>query len=679
MLAEDFNIVRWPSKTNAKSLDKKNMTILNNIIQDFGLVDPPLSNNSYTWSNLKTDPIYSRLDRFLYTKDWESTFKVHHSKTMQRTVSDHFPITLESHHITWGPCPFRLNNASLNEKDFTKNFPTWIYSSKQRKNLIKEITDSNGQVYDTTDGISNVITNHFKGLFKKKESIEILISNLEWNPLNDIHQSNLCKTFDEAEIKRTIWSLSNDKAPGPDGFPILFYKKHWHTLKKDLIEVFKEFHGNCVNKCVNNTYIALIGKKNLYSKLTDFRPISLTTSLYKIMVKTLANKIKETLPDTVAKNQMAFVKGRQITDAILIANEVIDYWKSKKEKGFILKLDVEKAFDKISSSFIEYMLNQKNYLERLRKWIKACISNVNYSVIINGKPRGRIKAQKGIKQGDSISPFIFVLAMDYLSRLLNHLKKRQAIKGAKINNSCSITHLLFVDDILIFVEDDDVSIKNLQTAPMLFELAFGLKINLLKSTRYHREPEALWKSIIDAKYSKTFTGGIPEFGKYSSSNASWRSIIKGKDCISLNQKAPRLYALSSCKEATVKEVWDPGINDWNFKPRRPLNERESNAWQLLKNSLPTITQNSTDDRPVWNKESNDTYTTRSAKKAFLEEAHHSQLPQSTQSLGYKNLWGSTMPLKCYSPAHVTSPGNFYYFGFNEILLWLPKNTITKYP
>ncbi|KAA0048676.1 LINE-1 retrotransposable element ORF2 protein [Cucumis melo var. makuwa] len=328
--------------------------------------------------------------------------------------------------------------------------------------------------------------------------------------------------------------------------------------------------------------------------------------------------------------------------------------------------------------------------------------------------------------------------MDYLSRLLNHLEKRQAIKGAKINNSYSITHLLFADDILIFVEDDDVSIKNLQTVLMLFELASRLKINLLKSTIslvnisndraskvasilgftqqflpinylgvplggkpiskvfwsqiienihkklsswkynhitkgerltlirsslesnptyqlsifkapnqiykdidkiwrnflwgsisnsnnphlinwgictlpkdkgglgitrmkasnfalltkwlccYHRELEALWKSIIDAKYSKTFTGGIPYFGKYSSSNAPWRSIIKGKDwfnskiiwkinsggshsfwhsnwanSISLNQKAPRLYALSSCKEATVKEVWDPGTNDWD--------------------------------------------------------------------------------------------------------------------
>ena len=160
--------------------------------------------------------------------------------------------------------------------------------------------------------------------------------------------------------------------------------------------------------------------------------------------------------------------------------------------------------------------------------------------------------------------------------------------------------------------------------------------------RYHTELDALQKSIIDAKYSKAFIGCLPEYGKYSSSNAPWRSIIKGKDWFNskitwtinsrgsdsfwqsnwtnnmlLYQKAPRLYALSSCKEATVKEVWDPGTSDWNFKPRRPLNERETNAWKLLKNSLPTITQNSTDDRPVWNKESNGIYTTISAKKSLL--------------------------------------------------------------
>lgn len=120
----------------------------------------------------------------------------------------------------------------------------------------------------------------------------------------------------------------------------------------------------------------------------DFRPISLTTSLYKIIAKTLANILKPTLPDTISKNQLAFVKGHQITDANLMANEAVNFWKASKTKGFVIKLDIKKAFDKISWSFINYMLRVKNFPLKWRNWIKACIGNVVYSILINGKPHG---------------------------------------------------------------------------------------------------------------------------------------------------------------------------------------------------------------------------------------------------------------------------------------------------
>ncbi|KAA0050761.1 LINE-1 retrotransposable element ORF2 protein [Cucumis melo var. makuwa] len=102
--------------------------------------------------------------------------------------------------------------------------------------------------------------------------------------------------------------------------------------------------------------------------------------------------------------------------------------------------------------------------------------------MINGKPHRRIKSSRGIRQGDPISPFIFVLAMNYLSRLLNHLEKRKAIKGVSINENCNFNHLLFAYDILIFVKDEDTSLMNLQMALKLFELASSLKINATKST-----------------------------------------------------------------------------------------------------------------------------------------------------------------------------------------------------
>ncbi|KAA0047098.1 LINE-1 retrotransposable element ORF2 protein [Cucumis melo var. makuwa] len=232
---------------------------------------------------------------------------------------------------------------------------------------------------------------------------------------------------------------------------------------------------------MNNTYIALISKKKDYSHPKDFRPISLTTSIYKIIAKTLSNRLKTTLPDTISGKQLAFVKNRQITDAILMANEAVDYWKVKKIKGFILKLDIEKAFDNLNWDFIDFVLEKKNFPNLWRKWIKGCISNVTYSVIVNGRPQGRIKANRGLRQGDPLSPFLFVIAMDYLSRLLSHLESSGAIKGVSLNSNCNISHILFAYDILLFIEDNDCFLNNLRMALSLFERASGLKINLLKS------------------------------------------------------------------------------------------------------------------------------------------------------------------------------------------------------
>lgn len=128
-----------------------------------------------------------------------------------------------------------------------------------------------------------------------------------------------------------------------------FYKKFWHLLKTYILTVCREFHSKAIiNKNVNNTYSTLIAKRSSYEKSTDYRPISLTTSLYKVIAQILAERIKNTLPTTIAENQLAFVKGRQITDTILMANEVVDYWKVRKTKGFVLKLDIEKAFDTIN-------------------------------------------------------------------------------------------------------------------------------------------------------------------------------------------------------------------------------------------------------------------------------------------------------------------------------------------
>lgn len=127
------------------------------------------------------------------------------------------------------------------------------------------------------------------------------------------------------------------------------------------------------------------------------------------------------------------------------------------------------------------MLKKKKFPQKWREWTKSCISTVQYFILINGKPCGKIKPKRGIIQGDLISPFIFVLAIDYLNCLLKHLEILNKIKGVIIKD-INLTHLLFADDILFFVQDDDENIRNLQFTIHLFESASDLNINLTKTS-----------------------------------------------------------------------------------------------------------------------------------------------------------------------------------------------------
>ena len=250
----------------------------------------------------------------------------------------------------------------------------------------------------------------------------LVIENLLWIPIEDSQISTPTVPFTMDEIKESVFSFDSNKAPGLDGFTIDFFKKIWNTFKLNILEVFQDiFKNGVVNQNMNETYISLIAKKEKCRMATDFRPISLTTSLYKILSTVLSNRLKLLLPSTISSQQMTFVNGRQITDAILVTNKTIDYWKIKKTHGLIFKLDIKKAFDKINWNFIDFILKKKQFPDKWREWIHACILSVQYSILINGKPRGKIIPNRGIRQGDPLSPLIFVLAMDYLSRILQHL------------------------------------------------------------------------------------------------------------------------------------------------------------------------------------------------------------------------------------------------------------------
>lgn len=266
--------------------------------------------------------------------------------------------------------------------------------------------------------------------------------------ITEEEKAELEKDFTEDEIRATIKACAPDKAPGPDGFTMAFYQSAWDIIKSDLIDTLNHFHqnGKMVRSC-NASFIALIPKKKGAVELRDFRSISLIGSVYKIAAKLLAERLKNVIWKLISGQQNAFIKGRQITDAALVANEILDWKLKSEEPGLLCKLDIEKAFDQLNWNFLFMMLRKMGFGDKWIKWIKFCTTTVKYSVLVNSSPIGFFSPQKGLRQGDPLSPFLFIIAMEGLSNMLNKARNLQWCKGFEVGisprNTVSVSHLLY--------------------------------------------------------------------------------------------------------------------------------------------------------------------------------------------------------------------------------------------
>ncbi|XP_042972999.1 uncharacterized protein LOC122304801 [Carya illinoinensis] len=316
-------------------------------------------------------------------------------------------------------------------------------NQRRNKNLILSVLDSNANLKIDQDGIAEAFREHFSGVYTTA-----------------------------APSKRTI-NICLQAVEGIVG--------------EDVCRAALQFlNGGRMDGGLNHTFVALIPKLKEPKSVNDFRPISLCNVMYKVIAKVLANRLKTVLSAVISSNQSAFIPERLITDNIVAAYEVLHSMRTRqKDKmgSMALKLDISKAYDRVEWKFLQGIMQKLGFGDRWIQLIMDCVSTVSYAVLTNGRPVEIIKPTRGLRQGDSLSPYLFLLCAEGLSAMLNQAERRKELKGVAVaRGGTRVTHLLFADDCIIFGRASWIEWRRIRSILEIYELALGQSLNKQKTT-----------------------------------------------------------------------------------------------------------------------------------------------------------------------------------------------------
>jgi hypothetical protein len=297
-------------------------------------------------------------------------------------------------------------------------------SGKKRKNIIFYL-ERNGENLNTDEEILKHATKFYKDLFGPSDSPIFNLSHDCWEQHEKVTEEENNLLTRPFQKKSVVMNMKRNTAPGPDHMPIEFYQACWEFIKDDMMNLFQDFwtHGLDVDR-LNYGVITLITKTKEAAKIQQFRPICLLNVIYKILTKTLMLCFEDCMSRIISRSQNAFIKGRNIMDGVLCLHEILHDTRVKKKDGIVLKLDFEKAYDKISWNFLFEVLKQRGFNETWCRWLKKVVYGGTLSVKVNGNMGSYFRSGKGVRQGDPLSPLLFNLAADSLAKMVQTAQKK---------------------------------------------------------------------------------------------------------------------------------------------------------------------------------------------------------------------------------------------------------------
>ncbi|XP_019435162.1 PREDICTED: uncharacterized protein LOC109341675 [Lupinus angustifolius] len=477
----------------------------------------------FTWSNRRRGLAHTekRLDRSMCNVNWMTNWQQTYCCTLPRSASDHHPIMLEAILKVWNKDVFgnihirvkeafsqveslqyRITNEGQSDtlmaqedqakKDLLitliaeeelwkeKSRLNWQINGDRNTNYFHNIAkimyatksmcilrQGEETLLDRQD-IDNHVMDYFTNLyaFENVTQPSNLIDSMTPKLVSEEDNTMLSKIPLEDEIKDVVFAMNGEGAPGPDGFGGCFFQEFWDIVGLDVCQSVKQiFTQGWILPNLNSNNLVLIPKFPSTDKIEDFRPIALANFQFKIITKVLAERLANIAPRMISKHQRGFIKDRHIHDCICIAYEAIDLLDHKTLGGNLgINLDVKKAFDTIDWKFLMNTLNAFGFANSFIHWMEVILKSARLSISVNGHSVGYFSYKRGVRQGDPLSPLLFCLVEEVISRGLIKLLDKgnfRTIAGTRI---ATPSHVLYADDILVFcrgIKRELLAIKDL--------------------------------------------------------------------------------------------------------------------------------------------------------------------------------------------------------------------------
>uniref|UniRef100_A0A803SZS4 Reverse transcriptase domain-containing protein n=1 Tax=Anolis carolinensis TaxID=28377 RepID=A0A803SZS4_ANOCA len=469
---------------------------------------------------------------------------------------------------------------------------------KKRQNQQIIAIKSKGKIVTSDENIREEFKTFYEKLYTKEtinpEKIMEYLGKQNLGKITDAQRLNLNKEITNEEILKAINSFESNKAPGPDGFTIAFYKIGQEEVIRFLCKLMNQaLQEKIIPETWKEAIIIMIPKENSDGlDVQNYRPISLLNTDYKIFTKILANRMKEFLEEWIGEDQTGFLSARSIKDNVRIIIDAIEYYEqnSQKEVGF-LALDAEKAFDNLNWNFFKLLLEELDFGFQFQNGINSIYEEQWAKIQINGSESTKFKINKGTRQGCPLSPLIFIFALEVLLRAINRDEKLQ---GIRLDNR-DYKFRAFADDLICIIENPRKSIQDWLSKIDEFGKVAGLKINskktkiLTKNMSKEKQKElfdisgleipakikylGIWLSVknnklLDLNYLSKWKEIQSDLEKWSNLNVSLMGRIA---IIKMNVLPKMLYMFQNIpiiRKATLLNNWQKEIMKFIWKKKK---------------------------------------------------------------------------------------------------------------